>query len=237
MKDHWALNWPNKYSFFIRQRWLKVIKALHGEEGGFDNQGCNFNGTWFRIVGSSNYLHSKGIIPANSFHFQADSDMKIYECTCLIRHSQFNQDYMLFDPFINEVADLHYRQRDMRLDVDNMSYEELLAPKERIRDVKTGLTEDVILKSMKQRKHMLFMGISIFWSHAAYVGSPAEGVIIAAATVSSQQAIVKGESSPIKRLSDVWSISESWMVNVGIEEKTPMEFRRKRTTSSCVSQQ
>ncbi|GJV22474.1 hypothetical protein Tco_1371494 [Tanacetum coccineum] len=147
------------------------------------------------------------------------------------------EDYMLYDPFINGVADLHDRHRDMRLDVDNMSYEELLALEERIGEVQTRLTEDVILKSMKQRKHMLFMDTAI---------------------VSSQQASVKGESSPIKRLSDVLSISEqvingnvetagsswwtlsiclsimsrSWIVNVGIEEKMPMEFRRKRTTSS-----
>nr|XP_043624255.1 E3 ubiquitin-protein ligase MBR2-like [Erigeron canadensis] len=70
------------------------------------------------------------------------------------------EDYMLFDPFINGVADLHDRHRDMRLDVDNMSYEELLALEERIGDVKTGLTEEVIAKSMKQRKHMFFMAIS-----------------------------------------------------------------------------
>ena len=30
---------------------------------------------------------------------------------------------MLIDPVINEVAELHDRHRDMRLDVDNMSYE------------------------------------------------------------------------------------------------------------------
>ncbi|GKE64616.1 hypothetical protein Tco_1518777, partial [Tanacetum coccineum] len=35
------------------------------------------------------------------------------------------KDYMLFDPFINRVADLHDQHRDMRLDVDNMSYEDL----------------------------------------------------------------------------------------------------------------
>ncbi|KAI3716036.1 hypothetical protein L6452_23079 [Arctium lappa] len=64
------------------------------------------------------------------------------------------EDYVLFDPFINGVAELHDRHRDMRLDVDNMSYEELLALEERIGDVKTGLKEDVILKSMKQRKHI-----------------------------------------------------------------------------------
>lgn len=30
---------------------------------------------------------------------------------------------MLLDPFINGVAEMHDRHRDMRLDVDNMSYE------------------------------------------------------------------------------------------------------------------
>ncbi|MFS7998298.1 putative transcription factor C2H2 family [Helianthus anomalus] len=70
------------------------------------------------------------------------------------------EDYMLFDPFINGVAELHDRHRDMRLDVDNMSYEELLALEERIGDVNTGLSEEVILKSMKQRKHIAFMAIS-----------------------------------------------------------------------------
>ncbi|CAI9294579.1 unnamed protein product [Lactuca saligna] len=70
------------------------------------------------------------------------------------------EDYMLFDPFINGVAELHDRHRDMRLDVDNMSYEELLALEERIGNVNTGLREEVILKSMKQRKHIAFMPIS-----------------------------------------------------------------------------
>uniref|UniRef100_A0A2N9IFM7 RING-type E3 ubiquitin transferase n=1 Tax=Fagus sylvatica TaxID=28930 RepID=A0A2N9IFM7_FAGSY len=65
------------------------------------------------------------------------------------------EDYMLFDPFIyHGMADMHDRHRDMRLDVDNMSYEELLALEERIGDVSTGLNEDTILKSMKQRKYV-----------------------------------------------------------------------------------
>lgn len=35
-----------------------------------------------------------------------------------------SQDYVLFDPFIYDgAADMHDRHRDMRLDVDNMSYE------------------------------------------------------------------------------------------------------------------
>ncbi|KAK9112721.1 hypothetical protein Scep_020240 [Stephania cephalantha] len=52
------------------------------------------------------------------------------------------------------VTDLHDRHRDMRLDVDNMSYEELLALEERIGNVSTGLSEENILKKMKQRKFL-----------------------------------------------------------------------------------
>ncbi|EOX98284.1 Binding protein, putative isoform 1 [Theobroma cacao] len=64
------------------------------------------------------------------------------------------EDYMLFDPFIyHGMAETHDRHRDMRLDVDNMSYEELLALEERIGDVSTGLSEETILKLMKQQKY------------------------------------------------------------------------------------
>ncbi|QCD83271.1 E3 ubiquitin-protein ligase [Vigna unguiculata] len=62
------------------------------------------------------------------------------------------EDYALFDPFLyHGLAEIHDRHREMRLDVDNMSYEELLALEERIGDVSTGLSEDVIVKLMKQR--------------------------------------------------------------------------------------
>ncbi|KAE8667452.1 hypothetical protein F3Y22_tig00112411pilonHSYRG00211 [Hibiscus syriacus] len=63
------------------------------------------------------------------------------------------EDYMVFDPFIyHGMAETHDRHRDMRLDVDNMSYEELLALEEQIGDVSTGLNEETILKLMKQKK-------------------------------------------------------------------------------------
>ncbi|WOK92624.1 putative E3 ubiquitin-protein ligase HIP1 [Canna indica] len=46
------------------------------------------------------------------------------------------------------------RYRDMRLDVDNMSYEELLALGERIGSVNTGLSEEKILNSLQQRTYV-----------------------------------------------------------------------------------
>ncbi|KAL9415174.1 hypothetical protein AB3S75_043451 [Citrus x aurantiifolia] len=64
------------------------------------------------------------------------------------------EDYMLFEPFIyHGLAEMHDRHRDMRLDVDNMSYEELLALEERIGDVSTGLNEETIMKIMKQKRY------------------------------------------------------------------------------------
>ncbi|GJY86237.1 RNA-directed DNA polymerase, eukaryota, reverse transcriptase zinc-binding domain protein [Tanacetum coccineum] len=57
--------------------WVKVVKAFHGHEGGFDNNGCSFKGTWANIVGSSNFLYSKGIILNNSFCFNAGCETHI----------------------------------------------------------------------------------------------------------------------------------------------------------------
>ncbi|GKC46872.1 hypothetical protein Tco_1064594 [Tanacetum coccineum] len=57
--------------------WVKVVKAFHGHKGGFDNNGCSFKGIWANIVGSSNFLHSKGIILSNSFHFKAGCKTRI----------------------------------------------------------------------------------------------------------------------------------------------------------------
>ncbi|XP_051146561.1 E3 ubiquitin-protein ligase MBR1-like [Andrographis paniculata] len=66
------------------------------------------------------------------------------------------EDYTFIDPFINSIAEMHDRHRDMRLDVDNMSYEELLALEEQIGNVSTGLSEEKIVSSMKQRKLEVF---------------------------------------------------------------------------------
>ncbi|CAA3032849.1 E3 ubiquitin- ligase MBR2-like [Olea europaea subsp. europaea] len=71
-------------------------------------------------------------------------------------HNLRSEDYMLLDPFINGFAEMNDRHGDMRLDIDNMSYEELLALEERIGNVSTGLSEEKILRSMEQRKYEPF---------------------------------------------------------------------------------
>ncbi|KAK7321684.1 hypothetical protein VNO77_32548 [Canavalia gladiata] len=64
------------------------------------------------------------------------------------------EDVMILDHSVfSGIADIHDRHRDMRLDVDNMSYEELLALEERIGNVSTGLNEETILKLLKQKKY------------------------------------------------------------------------------------
>lgn len=57
------------------------------------------------------------------------------------------EDVMILDPYI------HDRHRDMRLDIDNMSYEELLVLEERIGNVNTGLTEETISGCLKQKTY------------------------------------------------------------------------------------
>lgn len=62
------------------------------------------------------------------------------------------EDVMILDHSVFfGMPDIQDRHRDMRLDVDNMSYEELLALGERIGDVCTGLSEETISSRLKQR--------------------------------------------------------------------------------------
>ncbi|KAH6836137.1 hypothetical protein C2S53_002560 [Perilla frutescens var. hirtella] len=64
------------------------------------------------------------------------------------------EDMMILDHSVFfGMADIQDRHREMRLDVDNMSYEELLALEERIGNVCTGLNEETITSRLKQRKY------------------------------------------------------------------------------------
>ncbi|KAJ0680778.1 putative transcription factor C2H2 family [Helianthus annuus] len=69
------------------------------------------------------------------------------------------EDVMLLDQSVfYGMVDIHDRHRDMRLDIDNMSYEELLALEERIGNVNTGLTEENIYKHLKQKTYASVAG-------------------------------------------------------------------------------
>eukprot|EP00249_Psilotum_nudum_P022058 c28358_g1_i1 orf=341-3013(+) len=65
----------------------------------------------------------------------------------------FEEMVMLDPSVIFGGIDMHDQHSDMRLDVDNMSYEELLALEERIGDVSTGLSEETISNCLETRKY------------------------------------------------------------------------------------
>ncbi|KAI7754832.1 hypothetical protein M8C21_018925 [Ambrosia artemisiifolia] len=69
------------------------------------------------------------------------------------------EDVMILDQSVfYGMTGIHDRHRDMRLDIDNMSYEELLALEERIGNVNTGLTEEKVSKCLKQKKYTSVTG-------------------------------------------------------------------------------
>ncbi|KAL7619058.1 hypothetical protein Lser_V15G00831 [Lactuca serriola] len=69
------------------------------------------------------------------------------------------EDLMILDQSVfYGIADIHDRHRDMRLDIDNMSYEELLALEERIGNVNTGLSEETISKHLKTKQYVAEIG-------------------------------------------------------------------------------
>ncbi|GJX06683.1 RNA-directed DNA polymerase, eukaryota, reverse transcriptase zinc-binding domain protein [Tanacetum coccineum] len=56
---------------------VRLIKAIHGPDAGFDLHSCNTQGLWTKIVGSINHLHSSGIIPLQSLRFKVGCGSKI----------------------------------------------------------------------------------------------------------------------------------------------------------------
>nr|GFA41651.1 reverse transcriptase domain, reverse transcriptase zinc-binding domain protein [Tanacetum cinerariifolium] len=61
--------------------WVKVIKALHGQEGGLDHQGCNFNNSWSRIVkadiGIQNIAYLRELLLEISLDLNSQDDICI----------------------------------------------------------------------------------------------------------------------------------------------------------------
>ncbi|KAI3777402.1 hypothetical protein L1987_47202 [Smallanthus sonchifolius] len=69
------------------------------------------------------------------------------------------EDVMILDQSVlYGMTDIHDQHRDMRLDIDNMSYEELLALEERIGNVNTGLTEENVYKHLKHKTYASVAG-------------------------------------------------------------------------------
>ncbi|KAK9066747.1 hypothetical protein SSX86_014070 [Deinandra increscens subsp. villosa] len=69
------------------------------------------------------------------------------------------EDVMVLDQSVfYGMTGIHDRHRDMRLDIDNMSYEELLALEERIGNVNTGLTEEKVSKCLKPKTYSSVTG-------------------------------------------------------------------------------
>lgn len=60
---------------------------------------------------------------------------------------------MLDPSLIYGGIDIHDQHSDLRLDVDNMSYEELLALEESIGNVSTGLSDEIISKCLRESKY------------------------------------------------------------------------------------
>ncbi|GJV29338.1 RNA-directed DNA polymerase, eukaryota, reverse transcriptase zinc-binding domain protein [Tanacetum coccineum] len=113
--------------------WVKVVKAFHGHEGGFDNNGCSFKGTWANIVGSSNFLHSKGIILNNSFRFNAGcgtrirfwKDIWVGEAPLSIRYNRLyrldlDKDCLITDRIIN--GQWHWNWSRTNIGVRNLAF-------------------------------------------------------------------------------------------------------------------
>ncbi|GJZ72957.1 RNA-directed DNA polymerase, eukaryota, reverse transcriptase zinc-binding domain protein [Tanacetum coccineum] len=118
--------WRWRWFSFPNAIWVKVIKAIHGQEGGFDTYGCNFNGIWARIVGSSNFLHSKNIIPLNSFRFKAGcgthirfwKDIWIGDSPLIIRYNrlyrlELDKDCLIIDRIKNGQWSWNWSRNDL----------------------------------------------------------------------------------------------------------------------------
>nr|GEU35692.1 hypothetical protein [Tanacetum cinerariifolium] len=92
--------------------WVKVVKAFHGHEGGFDNNGCSFKGIWANIVGSSNFLYSKGIILSNSFRFKAGCGTRIRFWKDIWNWSRTNlgaRNLSFFRDILNEIGQVNIK--------------------------------------------------------------------------------------------------------------------------------
>ncbi|CAI8593186.1 unnamed protein product [Vicia faba] len=93
------------------------------------------------------------IIPAPSTGFRIYRPHRLMPETALGHRSLPPVGFLQVDDvaLIDEVGNLIDHHRDMRLDIEDMSYEDLLALGERIGSVNTGLSEETIAKKLKTK--------------------------------------------------------------------------------------
>ncbi|GJU60060.1 RNA-directed DNA polymerase, eukaryota, reverse transcriptase zinc-binding domain protein [Tanacetum coccineum] len=61
------IKWDNILASLDKEAlWVRVIKAIHGDEAGFDFQGCNSNSIWSVIISSFSSSHDRDIITSDS---------------------------------------------------------------------------------------------------------------------------------------------------------------------------
>ncbi|GJT94912.1 hypothetical protein Tco_1090430 [Tanacetum coccineum] len=61
----------------IDSLWVRVIKAIHGDEASFELEGCNSSGICSSIISSYSTLHARDIIPSSSLCRKAGDGMSI----------------------------------------------------------------------------------------------------------------------------------------------------------------
>ncbi|XP_022753306.1 probable E3 ubiquitin-protein ligase ZFP1 [Durio zibethinus] len=93
-----------------------------------------------------------------------------------------------FPEFYEEVENFIDHHRDMRLDIEDMSYEELLALGERIGNVNTGLSDEIIISKLKTRTYSTF-ATNINLEEAAPIDQEPDSCIICQEDYKNQEKI------------------------------------------------
>ncbi|GJX94717.1 RNA-directed DNA polymerase, eukaryota, reverse transcriptase zinc-binding domain protein [Tanacetum coccineum] len=70
--------WDGSFTTNPDLLWVKLIKAIHGIEAGFDGKGCATTTVWSSIVGSTKYLHSHNLIPKDTLKCHPGNDASIH---------------------------------------------------------------------------------------------------------------------------------------------------------------
>ncbi|KAL8141112.1 hypothetical protein V2J09_007133 [Rumex salicifolius] len=144
---------PSSSSSSFQEVIIPTGGGAHGHGGGAHGHGDDIPGIPYSLRGAL-AVGGEGRSRLVSEHIHSVLDMMRRGEGLRFEHESKHYDVMILDPSIFfGMADFYDEHRDMRLDVDNMSYEELLALEERIGNVSTGLAEDKIVARLKQKRY------------------------------------------------------------------------------------